>query len=317
MAPKVVSQKRFVRGVNATTPTSGQVPGSVPRASNLLYTVRGGFRTCDGSLALSLHGGSLTTTDDPILDVFYYKPSGDSANYFAITKDTTTHLTVPVAPTLTQKNITNTIAAAPTGAVRSAGVVTITNTGVHNMDSTYIGATINISGVTDTSFNGNVVFTGITSTTAFTYAQSTLADATSRRGNFKGTLVPATTYSYRITALDGAGGRNDSRNSNCCCAARWQYNLQNHLDCGDLCDWIQRLWPLSSGTETLLLDGTNTQTISGAPTSPTYYDMGNTTPSATYPNPTVNNTQVAQFVNLNVPAVFGALPGSWGLDQHY
>ncbi len=71
-----------------------------------------------------------------------------------------------------------TIADAPTGASRSANVVTITTTSAHGLK---VGSAVAISGVTDSSFNGGFTVASVPSSTTFTYAQ-TGSDATSGSG---------------------------------------------------------------------------------------------------------------------------------------
>jgi len=88
--------------------------------------------------------------------------------------------TAPATP----PNVTPaTIAAAPTGAVRSSNTVTITTTAAHSF---VIGQSVAIAGVTDTSFNGTFTIATVPSTTTFTYAQ-TGPNATSGGG----TATPA------------------------------------------------------------------------------------------------------------------------------
>lgn len=62
-----------------------------------------------------------------------------------------------------------TIAASPTGAVRSSNVVTITVTAAHGLN---VGDPVTIAGVTDASFNGTFNVATVPSTTSFTYAQT-------------------------------------------------------------------------------------------------------------------------------------------------
>ena len=46
---KIVSQKKFLKGINAGTGVLTEVPGSVTRGSNIVFTQRGSLRTTDGS----------------------------------------------------------------------------------------------------------------------------------------------------------------------------------------------------------------------------------------------------------------------------
>lgn len=91
-----------------------------------------------------------------------------------------------------------TIAASPSGAVRSGNVVTITTTTAHNFT---VGMQVAIANVTDTSFNGTFTVTSVPSITSFTYAQA-LTNATSGAGtaSFATASVMA---AYNITTQNG------------------------------------------------------------------------------------------------------------------
>jgi len=77
-----------------------------------------------------------------------------------------------------------TIAASPSGAVRSNSSVTITVTSMHGY---LVGQVVTIAGVTDASFDGTFTVASVPSATSFTYLQ-TGASATSGSGT--ATLVP-------------------------------------------------------------------------------------------------------------------------------
>lgn len=83
---KPISQKNWKKGLCANTPDQAQPPGSLARISNLLYTRRGGLRTCDGSLIISLLNGVLQTTTGPWTELFLYKPINVNAYYVGIKK---------------------------------------------------------------------------------------------------------------------------------------------------------------------------------------------------------------------------------------
>lgn len=70
------------------------------------------------------------------------------------------------------------IAQAPSGAVRSSNVVTITTTSAHNFS---VGDSVTIAGIDDASFNGNFIIAKVPSPTTFSYVQ-TGGDATSGEG---------------------------------------------------------------------------------------------------------------------------------------
>ena len=77
-----------------------------------------------------------------------------------------------------------TIAASPTGAVRTSGIATITTTVAHNY---LAGQTVTIAGVADSSFDGLFVIASIPSVTTFTFL---LGGANSASGGGTATLTP-------------------------------------------------------------------------------------------------------------------------------
>ncbi len=77
-----------------------------------------------------------------------------------------------------------TIANSPAGAVRNNNTVTITTTTAHNL---YPGASVNIAGVTDASFDGTFVVQSVPSATTLTYPQ---LGAASNSGGGAATLAP-------------------------------------------------------------------------------------------------------------------------------
>ena len=81
--------------------------------------------------------------------------------------------------------------ATPPGAVRSGNVVTITTTVPHQL---FVGQTVTITGVTDTSFNGTFTVTSANSPIQFTY-NKTAANASSGGGN----IVPTATTAQLMT----------------------------------------------------------------------------------------------------------------------
>ncbi|HEX2711251.1 MAG TPA: hypothetical protein VHM88_03375, partial [Candidatus Acidoferrales bacterium] len=83
---------------------------------------------------------------------------------------------------------TNAVAAAPSGAVRSNNVVTITTTAPHALVP---NEAVLVTGVADASFNGTFTVTSVPSATTFTYSQSA-ANATSGGGSVNYALPLAT-----------------------------------------------------------------------------------------------------------------------------
>jgi len=62
MAIKVITQNKFLRGLNAASSAFAQPAGIVKRLSNMVFTRRGALRTCDGSsMVSSLNGGGAAT----------------------------------------------------------------------------------------------------------------------------------------------------------------------------------------------------------------------------------------------------------------
>ena len=58
---KPIVQKKWVKGLISCTPNLAQVPNSVPRITNMVFSVRGGLKACDGS---DIYTQALTTTGD-------------------------------------------------------------------------------------------------------------------------------------------------------------------------------------------------------------------------------------------------------------
>jgi hypothetical protein len=96
---------------------------------------------------------------------------------------------------------------------RSSNVVTVTCAAAHNIP---VGAFdhyqgIQITGVTDSSYNGTFDVTGVADITHFTYAQtgsnssSSSGTATMQFGYAHG-LAGSTTYNYKVSAVDALGG---------------------------------------------------------------------------------------------------------------
>jgi hypothetical protein len=73
---------------------------------------------------------------------------------------------------------------ASNGAVRASGITTITTTAPHNLAT---GDSVEINGVTDTSFTGQFSIASVPSPTTFTYAQANEPDANSGNGTARDT----------------------------------------------------------------------------------------------------------------------------------
>lgn len=95
MALKNISQKRWLKGLNAAFGLLSQPSNIVPRVSNFLWTRRGSAITCDGTSLLTEHDGALipfgTVSPGPqaFLEIFLYQPTGQLIpSYFGLIKDT-------------------------------------------------------------------------------------------------------------------------------------------------------------------------------------------------------------------------------------
>lgn len=111
----VISQRGWRRGLVANTPDQDQPKGSLVRVSNLLYTRRGGLRTVDGSLIISLLSGSLQFGTGPWTELFLFQPVNVSRYYIGIKKDYTAHLGLPAGPVLVDAGAGGTLGAGTYG----------------------------------------------------------------------------------------------------------------------------------------------------------------------------------------------------------
>jgi hypothetical protein len=83
-----ISQKKWIRGVNAAASDFAQPPGSFPRDSNAVFLPRGSLFTCDGSKLISANNGVVgNTVLGFIAEIFLYEPIGGANSYFALIKD--------------------------------------------------------------------------------------------------------------------------------------------------------------------------------------------------------------------------------------
>jgi hypothetical protein len=109
---RTITQRDWRKGLIAVTPDQDQPKNSIARISNLLYTRRGGLRTCDGSLIISLRNGTLQTTDGPWTEIFLFQPVNVSRYYIGIKKDLSTQLAAPTGLAVVDGGAGGTLAAA-------------------------------------------------------------------------------------------------------------------------------------------------------------------------------------------------------------
>jgi uncharacterized membrane protein YgcG len=88
----IVSQKRFLRGLNASVDVFSQPSGIVARVSNLIYQIRGALKTCDGSFILAKFNGVIQVAGSIWTEIFMFQPVGTDRYYVGICKDPTTQL---------------------------------------------------------------------------------------------------------------------------------------------------------------------------------------------------------------------------------
>jgi hypothetical protein len=77
-----------------------QPRGSVSRASNIVWTRRGGIKVCDGTAIITNSSlGILNSNSNfgPITEIFLFQPTNGPAAYYGIVKDPGTHLNGPAA----------------------------------------------------------------------------------------------------------------------------------------------------------------------------------------------------------------------------
>ncbi len=130
-------------------------------------------------LAWGIHaetGGGTSVTADQLVDLQQQLKDEDvieaAFNYQTLTDFLAANFTFDIA-TVSEWAI------AATGAVRASGVTTIATTTAHGFVA---GNVVTISGVTDTSFDGQYTVASVPSATTFTYAQDGAADASSGNG---------------------------------------------------------------------------------------------------------------------------------------
>ena len=207
---KVVSQRNWVKGLQATFNRFSQPQAIVTRLSNLLYDIRGGFRQTDGSGLITEYLGA-TDHEGPITEIALYSPSGVTPYYVGIKKGTgsgTNQIPPPVAnpPTFLQ------VGGAIVNIVGNGQEATVTFTAPHKLStSSEPNGQLIISGNSVSAFNRTILFSGIQilSPTSFLFnAPGVLSTGT---GGTMTTALAAgigagTTYTYEVTASDGQGG---------------------------------------------------------------------------------------------------------------
>ena len=113
MPVKVLNQKSFFKGLNASVADTSQPKGALARISNLQYFIRGSLRVIDGNLGFAtLNGAGPTTGQGLFMDVVLYQFSNATKYYLALQKDPSTQLATPTGLTATDGGAGGTLAAA-------------------------------------------------------------------------------------------------------------------------------------------------------------------------------------------------------------
>ena len=176
-----VVQRNFGKGVVASAQPYLQPKGSFPRGSNLVFTTRGGLKTCDGTQIISALLGTLQTPGNnqigAIIDIFFFQPAGGTSQYYLMAKDPANQL--PIV----------------TGLTASAGGAGVLNGAYYYVVTALDGAggeTVASAEVVITVFNTTVVLNWNPVTFAVGYNVYRRLGLTSDQ--FMGTVMGATTY---------------------------------------------------------------------------------------------------------------------------
>jgi hypothetical protein len=200
MALQPISQSGFIRGMNASTSHTLQPKGSVARLSNMLLTHRGSLVTCHGSELVFSPLGT-----NQFFSIGAYQPTVSSVYVTGLGQTTGRQGVAPVigGSSAIYAGVGGVVAVRvnPTsGVFGSYGTTTYTTGGNHNI--TVVGTLVNITSFADSSFNGNFIILTIPATNQFTVTQIG-PNASSTGGSVStGLLNPATTYFYKVVAVD-------------------------------------------------------------------------------------------------------------------
>jgi hypothetical protein len=93
----IQSQAQFpcVKGIVASNTPLAQPKGSVPRASNVLMTARGGLLTSDGSGVINQYNGAIQTADGKITNNSLFTPTGVAPYYLTLKVNKSQQLNTP------------------------------------------------------------------------------------------------------------------------------------------------------------------------------------------------------------------------------
>lgn len=207
---KTVSQRNFLKGLQATYSRFSQPGAILTRMSNMLYDRRGGVRTTDGSGVFTQHNGQIQTSDGPITDITLYSPPGQNPYYVGIQRSASTQQGLPSGLTGTPITVGGAIA----NATRVGGMVTLQTTAAHNLaalapdNNLPFNPGFLVVGGTGTDFDGSIPYNqiAIVNATTIRYPQPGVNGTSIIGVGTLGTRLPAGTFFFTVTACDGAGG---------------------------------------------------------------------------------------------------------------
>lgn len=303
---KVISQRNWLKGLQATFGRFAQPVGVLRRLSNLLYDKRGALRQTDGSMVFTRpnFGGPLY---GPTLELYLYQPKQVNAYYVALQKSLDFQIAPPTGVTVTRL----TIGAAINSAVRVGGVTVINCAANHNISLAQNTPTqtfqpgnrspgnLSISGVTDGSFNVQVALNSIggLTPTSFAFLQPHLPDSSGTGGLVGTTLGLLGTYTYDVTAGDGVGGETPASGAPGTVTLIGSQNAVKITWTADPSAVGHSVYRLAGAVPGRLNTGSGPgQSI----TSPSYVDLGNAYQPGAVP-PAVNTTQTLVLRALQSP----------------
>jgi hypothetical protein len=207
---KTISQRNFLKGLQATYGLFSQPAAILVRLSNLLYDRRGSLRTTDGSFGFT-RNAVVQPSYGPITDITLYLPPSVNAYYVGIQRSGTPQQGLPSGLTGVAITVGGTIATA----VRHLGIVTLTTTAAHNLAALapdnglpFNPGFLSVVG-TGGDFDGSIAYNqiSIVNATTISYPQAGIEGATTSSGALQTQLGPGpVNYTVTVTACDGNGG---------------------------------------------------------------------------------------------------------------
>lgn len=194
----MLPQRKFVKGLDASTPIYNQPPGTFSRGSNLVLTKRGGLKTVDGCVTLSLQDGAVQSNVGPVIDICLMQITTQAQhNYIAVVEDLTVNPSV-YRVVYTHGVIGNAVPGSPSS---------------YDLVTDNIGIISSVDGnIRIQQFNNQIIFTtGNQSPIYYWCGYSTapywLAQTATTLNTVVSYVQSGTTYMFQATAItDAAGG---------------------------------------------------------------------------------------------------------------